>query len=569
MRMSWKALATTEEAADAMERTKQPQVQQRIRAVSPPPASCSSGARAGAMSPPPKPATCLAGGLVGSLAAKVGPALQAARPMVKPPPEPVGSGSEDTDALRKKEMEQEIEKSLMKAIDMLQKTKLQEGSQSLPEEQQAVFAAFKKELENQQATLAEVVKQQLRSCDFERRTEAAVEKLRGDFDTAQQLQAMEYASIRVEWEQHRAQWSALEAAVSKMQEEVSMQVSQSNQVEGMVRDIRGNVDTLREDVMRSTGSLGRVVEDVSAAVAATERSLRREMEETRLALEAANSQQRAELRQDQEAIRVIFDKLYKDVAQLKATVSDERSANANAVGKAEHASHCVQEVMATAGDRLGRLESSLRRLEAAEAKRAAADGGPESGAATAQDVSDIWDVLNMLKASLEARESAVRAEADVQSLEAENIHDGGYSLASRLAALEEQSRSQRASSSRVGALVESLEQLLGECAAVGRGGDPDGWRSEASTMQVCIATPTGLGAQACRTPTLSTSGSVKGELLRTVKACASAAMSTDRDHTADPFCTPDLTPAVVAMLPTPQAPGACPVSPAGREHIRV
>uniref|UniRef100_A0A7S4R5W1 Uncharacterized protein n=1 Tax=Alexandrium monilatum TaxID=311494 RepID=A0A7S4R5W1_9DINO len=546
MRMSWKTLATNEDI-EAIDRTKPPQPPQRIRAISPPPAVCGPGsARGGAASPPPMIAGSCVG--IGSLAAKVGPALQCPRPTVRPPSEVAVSSQsslEDAECFRKKEVQEEIERSLQKAMEMLKMTKFQEA-QSLPEEHQAVFAAFRRELESQQATLAEVVTQQLRACEFGKRMEA-------DFDSAQQSQAMEYASMRVELEKHRAQWSALEDAVSRMQEEVCLQGSRCEQVEGMIKDFNGIADTLREDVVRSTSSLSGVVEDVSRAVAATERSLRQEMEETRRALERANSDQRTEISKDQQDLRLLVESICKDVAQLQATMAADRDAHASAAGMAQQASHCVQEVMATAGDRLGRLESSLMRLEAAEARRAsgAVAHGSESGLATSQDVQDIWDVLSMLKASLEARESAVRAEADTQSLEAEAGPGAGYALASRVAALEEHSLTQKAASSRVGALIESLEKLLGECAAVGRSSE----RLETSPLQVCIATPMGSGEHSCRSPIadLSVSGSVKGELLRTVKACATAALGSEIDRMADPFRTPDLTPAAVARLPTPQA----------------
>jgi len=474
------------------------------------------------------------------------------------------------------------------------------------------LAELRRELDSQQVAVAEVARHQLKLCDFESRVEAEfksiaehsmeagqavtakVEKLRRDLEALQQRQVVEHASVMVEWEQHKARFVAMEDTLAKLQEEVAgtreLQRLQGSQVESLVRDIRGNVDSLREetqqwahsseevrslhqDIMRSTGGLSRVIEDVSAAVATTERNLRQELEATRLALEVADEEQRAELSRafactpqveplvaaqealrrdvsqleasfasDSMGLRVVVDAACQDISQLQAQVAGDRAAHASTAGAVELASRCAQEVATTASDRLGRLEAGLQRLEAAEAKRCPPGGIAEesctSGLATAQDIQDVWDVLSMLRASLQARESAVRAEADARNLEKESQEATGLALGSRVAALEERMLRVLGEDHPATAATDTAKPIRGELGACFAAA-PHMYKTLASDALFAAVQEGPAGGLT------DTGGS-----LRAAKPRASAPLLVEA---TGPLRSGDLTAAEVAQLPTPQA----------------
>lgn len=510
----------------------------------------------------------------------------------------------------------------------LLKTKGQDIFQSLqvvPEADQSAhyiavaLAQLKRDLESQQEALAEVARQQLRLCDFEGRVEAELTRLswqslgsnqatpdrrRGECDTAQ------LSSIMAEWEHQKAQFAMLEVSFMRVREEVAntreLQRLQGSQVETLVREIRSNVDSLREethqwghssdevhtlhkDIMRSTSALGRNIEDVAAAIKSTEVGLRQEIAEARRELEEADAEQRAEILQasrcgpqleplnarldalrmdfsqfeavaakESAALRSVLDGMSKDISRLQMVATEDCRVQANAANMAEKVSHTAHELVATTMERLDSLESALASLEVAEASRPSNEGTRETRSsdrvATKQDIQDVWDVLSMLKASLQAREAAVRAEEDTLYLEVESQ---GLSLISRVEALEGQGTAQKALATRLERLAESFQRCLEESQS------PNGDNAVMSVvreMSVCLAGTPSTAPQAPEEfhgnpPGKHTSSAAIWSPKRTMSAltlCTSRSVKTERGLSVDGCLFGDLTPVAVAQIPTPQ-----------------
>jgi len=395
-------------------------------------------------------------------------------------------------ARRTRQVEIDVESSVQN-INVAGVVEIQRAAELLNKtahEQSAEMVEVKRQLQAQQAVIAELTRQQ-RRVDGESGVEALTAKLRAEMEALQEQKYAKYDIFLNEWEQHKADSAAAQAAILGMRDENAaikdvLQLQQG-QTDTLLHNLRGEVDTLREeakrrshssdevralhmDIMQSTGDLAAGIEEVSNAVVATEQRLRQELEAARQEFQAADDQQREQiagaLRASLEAqpLAELAETLRRDLSQLEAAVADDHTTlrklleplraelsavqanaadgqqvNARAASAAEEASRRCEEVAATAASRLGRLEEGLAELRGVEATWG-------NSLFTKQDAQEIWGELNvlkgtlhestsLLKATLEARNSAAQAEADVRSLEVE------VALEKRVELLEDELRS--------------------------------------------------------------------------------------------------------------------------------
>lgn len=441
---------------------------------------------------------------------------------------------------------------------------------------QSELFALRRDLEIQSEVLAQLAMQQRRMA------------------TGQQ-QMPELLSIVCEWDEEKIKIAAMDSSLAKMREEINstreLQRQQGSQVEMLVREIRSNVDSLREETRgwaNSSDEVRTLQRETAAAVRATQEGLRREIcdasltlkEEMRcevhnasLALAEADADLRADLQvtrmseKQLEPLSAKVDGLRMELSQLKAAAARDHASMRTAVdgvcrdvarlgvAAAEENTHdrMVEEVVRRAAtvDGGGGKEAAA----AAAAAAATAAAARSAGVATLQDVQDVWDVLGMLRASLQARGSAEDAEKDTSRLEAEGR---GLSLLARLQALENQGDAQKMLAVRVGGLAEAFRRCLQECQ--GCGSKANGFMSEVNSLLSCLAggsvesSPRGVlrGSGEGTTPS-------KPQCPGSSSKCGSPSFSASirkrlqvsvDGHSGDGQY---LTPATVSQLPTPQS----------------
>jgi len=194
----------------------------------------------------------------------------------------------------------------------------------------ASIADLKRELDIQQVTLSEMAKRPVErsigatgskslplgtSQDLQGIHEIMA-KLRCDLDSSVAQHTSKDASMRATVEQQKTQTEAAEAMMTDLRRELRNTQEQNqlrvSQIEVMADEVRrdmraiqekadlqaqsnSEVHTLHQVIMQSAGDLGRGIEDVSAAVMATEHKLRQELGDLRRVLENADTNQRMEL----------------------------------------------------------------------------------------------------------------------------------------------------------------------------------------------------------------------------------------------------------------------------------
>jgi len=441
--------------------------------------------------------------------------------------------------------------------------------------------ALRRDLEAQAETLAELAKQQRRMATG-------------------QPQIPELLSIACEWEEVRVKVKTMDTSLSKMREEIAstreLQRQQGSQVEMLVREIRNNVDSLREETKGwalSSDEVRTLQQETAAAIRATQEGLRCEIHDASLALEEsmrcevrnaslALAEADADLRADFQASRMSekqleplsakVDGMRMELSQLKAAAARDHASMRTAVD-------AVCRDVARLGAAAAATEENTRegggvRSEASAAAVAAATtavAARNAGVATLQDIQEVWDVLALLRDSLQARASAEDAEKDTSRLEAEGR---GLSLLARVQALENQGDAQKMLVVRVGGLAEAFRRCLHECQ--GCGSKANGFMSEVNTLLACLAggvveaSPRGVLRSNGEGTTQSRSGNAKcssspsySSSIRKKPQVVVDGQSSDAKF---------LSPETVSQLPTPQS-QSMPVGfeshPPTKECIRV
>lgn len=426
--------------------------------------------------------------------------------------------------------------------------------------------ALRRKLEIQSEGLAELAKQQRRM--------------------AEQPQIPELLSFACEWEEERVKIATMDSSLAKMREEIAstreLQRQQGSQVEMLVREIRSNVDCLRKETSGwadCSDEVRTLQRDTAVAVRATQEGLRREIHESSLAFleemrfEVRNASLKlaeadADLRADLQATRMSekqleplsakVDGIRMELSQLKAAAARDhatmrtavdgayrdiaRLGEAAAAGEEKTCDRMVEEVVRRAAN----VEAGGGSTEAAAAAAAAAAtaaAAQSSGVATVQDVQDIWEVLGLLRATLQARSSAEDAEKDTSRLEAEGH---GLSLMARVQALENQGDTQKMLAVRVGGLAEAFRRCLHECQ--GCSSKANGFMSEVNILLSCLA---GGVLETSPRGCANGEGTTQNKLhcVGTAKCRRKLQVLVD-GQSGDGQC---LSPDAVAKLPTPQA----------------
>lgn len=132
--------------------------------------------------------------------------------------------------------------------------------------------ALRRKLELQSQALAELTTQQRRMATG-------------------QPQLSQLLCIACEWDEEKVKMATMELSLAKMREEIAstreLQRQQGSQVEMLVREIRSNVDSLREETRgwaNSSDEVRALQRDTAATVRATQDGLRREIRDASLAL---------------------------------------------------------------------------------------------------------------------------------------------------------------------------------------------------------------------------------------------------------------------------------------------
>lgn len=258
----------------------------------------------------------------------------------------------------------------------------------------AAMEEMRRSLERQQERQADALREQLaellseghgqRMAQLGLPTEARVggdevlSRLRCDLDTSQTQQATEGAYYRAQLEHQKAQLSVVEVALLELSSELSAikrdQGHQLSQAEAMLRDMRTDVDSLRDNVqaqakaseeihvvhqaiMQSASDITLVMQEVSQAVAKSEEKMRGEMQATCNGLQAADERHCADIlgafdKSSQHLAQGLVDEreqrakdflaMRQDVKALSSQVSDNMAA-------CERAINLLREQMVEAG----------------------------------------------------------------------------------------------------------------------------------------------------------------------------------------------------------------------------
>lgn len=435
----------------------------------------------------------------------------------------------------------------------------------------AELFALRRKLELQSEGLAELAKQQRRMAE-------------------QPPQIPELlSSFACEWEDERVKISTMDASLGKMREEIAstreLQRQQGSQVEMLVREIRSNVESLRKETggwADCSDEVRALQRDTTVAVRSTQEGLRREIRDASLALkeemrfeihnanlklaeelQALGFDLRTDLQQSRmsekqlEPLSAKVDGMRMELSQLKAAAAREhasmrtavdgayrdiaRLGEAAAAGEEKTCDRMVEEVVRRAANAEGG-GGSAEAAAAAAAAAATAAAAHSAGVATVQDVQDIWEVLGLLRATLQARGSAEDAEKDTSRLEAEGH---GLSLMARVQALENQGDTQKMLAVRVGGLAEAFRRCLHECQ--GCSGTANGFMSEVNILLSCLAggvletSPRGRPQEGTTQSRLHCVGTT--ERRRKLQVLVDGGQSADGQS---------ISPVAVAQLPTPQ-----------------
>jgi len=356
---------------------------------------------------------------------------------------------------------------------------------------------FRKELQTQLEAYLNVSEQQAQLSNLELRTgymEAQVKELdiqqcskaqAADVETYVDMLRTEILAERayredektqherfmVEWQQHKAHIEAMDASLIALREGTASSeerfCAHTSKFDAWFLALQADVDVLKnqlnqrppsdidthalqQDLQTSTSDMQQGIRTMSATLAATEVALREELEAVRCTFETSVSALRAEVCESaQHAGQVDFlqqlvDAVREDVSRMGAAAESDRAAHTKAIATAEEANLRVEQIASTASGRISRLESNVERLEAAEAERKVSSAETDAHGATdneqaacnSQGLSDVWEELAVLKATMQARESTASAEADLQRFEMES-QAAFLDLAPRVQRLEE------------------------------------------------------------------------------------------------------------------------------------